>query len=238
MGSLTAPGSLIIGGAVVAGTAGSVLFVGTGPVLAQSSKLTLPQPDVAGQGPTITAGIAVTAVSPLAITQTWNAAGVTFPGLTLTITDTASAAGSLGLSILGGAGGVTNLISVGKTGIVTAGLSYKISASNVTMDTSGVSIEDNSRITSVSTDWSISRIAANVVGIGTGAAGSFAGRLKLTSAIVAGTTIANLNGAPTIGERATVTDALAPALGVAVAAGGAAQAAVWWNGANWTVTGI
>jgi hypothetical protein len=40
------------------------------------------------------------------------------------------------------------------------------------------------------------------------------------------------------GTHATVNDALAPAIGSNVSAGGAAKAAVWCNGANWTVTGI
>lgn len=46
----------------------------------------------AGAGVTIPAGTATTAVSPLAMTQTWNAAGVTFPGITFNATDTASTA--------------------------------------------------------------------------------------------------------------------------------------------------
>ena len=44
--------------------------------------------------------------------------------------------------------------------------------------------------------------------------------------------------AGTLGDTAYVTDALAPAVGVAVAGGGAANAKVWYNGAVWTVTGI
>ena len=84
----------------------------------------------------------------------------------------------------------------------------------------------------------VSWISNGLVGIGTGAQGSFAGRLKLTSAIAVGVAVASLNAAPTTGEIQSVTDSLAPALGATVAAGGAAKALVWYNGANWTVIGI
>ena len=74
----------------------------------------------AGAGPAITAGTATTDVQALSATQTWNASGVAFTGWKFTITDTASAAGSLAMQILGGAAGTTNLISVSKGGAVTA----------------------------------------------------------------------------------------------------------------------
>lgn len=62
------------------------------------------------------AGVATTAVAALAILQTWNNAGVTFPGLKFTVTDTASAAGSMAFQLLGGAAGATSLLSVDKAG--------------------------------------------------------------------------------------------------------------------------
>lgn len=43
---------------------------------------------------------------------------------------------------------------------------------------------------------------------------------------------------PTTGMVARVTDASAPAVGSTVTGGGAAQALVWYNGANWTVIGV
>lgn len=76
---------------------------------------------VAGKGLYLSPGTATTDVQALSATQTWNASGVAFTGLKYTITDTASAAGSLAMQILGGAAGTTNLFSVGKTGIVTVG---------------------------------------------------------------------------------------------------------------------
>lgn len=54
-------------------------------------------------------------------TQTWNAGGVTFRGFDITITDTASAAGSTGFRVLGGAAGTTVEFSVDKSGNLTAG---------------------------------------------------------------------------------------------------------------------
>jgi hypothetical protein len=56
--------------------------------------------------------------------------------------------------------------------------------------------------------------------------------------IVTALTVATLPGTPLTGMMARVTDALAPAVGVTVAAGGAAQALCWYNGANWTVIGV
>ena len=87
-------------------------------------------------------------------------------------------------------------------------------------------------------DSGLSRISAGLIGVGTGAAGSFAGRLKLTSAIAAGVAVGSLNASPTTGEIQSVTDALTPVAGAAVAAGGAAKALVWWNGAQWTVVAV
>ena len=59
-------------------------------------------------------------VQALSATQTWNASGVTFTGWKYTITDTASAAGSLAMQILGGAAGTTSLFKVTKAGQVDA----------------------------------------------------------------------------------------------------------------------
>ena len=52
-----------------------------------------------------------------------------------------------------------------------------------------------------------------------------------------GVTVAGLP-TPSTGMIARVTDALAPATGATVVGGGAAQALVWYNGANWTVIGV
>lgn len=87
-------------------------------------------------------------------------------------------------------------------------------------------------------DIYLNRISAGLASFGTAAGTGFAGRLKLTSIIAAGVAVGSLNAAPTTGEIQSVTDALAPAAGAAVAAGGAAKALVWYNGAQWTVIGV
>ena len=97
----------------------------------------------AGAGPSITAGTATTDVNALSATQTWNAAGVAFTGWKFTITDTASAAGSLAMQILGGASGTTNLISVSKAGNMTLGTAPTISSTsgNLTLAAPGGEVQ-------------------------------------------------------------------------------------------------
>jgi hypothetical protein len=78
-----------------------------------------------------------------------------------------------------------------------------------------------------------------VVGTPTGGsqgAGTVAAQSGL--AITDSIAIASLPASPGVGWMRSVHDALAPAIGVAVASGGAANALVWWNGAQWTVWGI
>lgn len=62
----------------------------------------------------------LTTSKPFVGTQTWNAAGVSFEGLKLNITETASAAGSNYLVINGGAAGTTAEFVVNKGGAVNA----------------------------------------------------------------------------------------------------------------------
>ena len=50
--------------------------------------------------------------------------------------------------------------------------------------------------------------------------------------------IGSLPASPVLGMVAAVTDANTPIIGSTVAAGGSAKALVWYNGANWTVSGI
>ena len=83
-------------------------------------------------------------------------------------------------------------------------------------------------------DFGFSRTGAGTGAIGTGATGSFAGRLKLTSTITAAVAVGSLNASPTIGEVQTVNDALAVTIkGATVANGGSAVCQVMWNGSNW-----
>ena len=218
-------------------------------------------------------GTITTAIGPQTWTETRNAAGVTFPGLKYTITDTASAAGSLAMQILGGAAATTHIFSLNKIGVAafavgavgTPSISFTGAAGGWFQDSGGrfAFTVDNTntefilasaefrfgsarRLTWASgadpvtnaDDTGLSRISAGLIGVGTGAAASFAGRFKFTSGIAAAVAVGALNAAPTVGEIQSVNDALAPVAGAAVAAGGAANALVWYNGAQWTVIGV
>ena len=63
----------------------------------------------------------ITTSQPFTLTQTWNAGGVTFNGWKLAITDTASAAASRPLNILGGASATTELLYLTVAGRLYAG---------------------------------------------------------------------------------------------------------------------
>lgn len=63
----------------------------------------------------------ITTSAPLSGAQTWNAGGVSFIGMKLTFTETASAAGSQYLQILGGAAGTTQMLAVNKDGALALG---------------------------------------------------------------------------------------------------------------------
>ncbi len=105
---------------LAAGTAGGLMWQstdGANPIPAWSSKWTLNT-----SGTLTGAAGSITASTPaIAITQTWNAVGTTFKGLTMTITDTTSAAGSLPIEVLGGASGTTALLQLSKDGALRTG---------------------------------------------------------------------------------------------------------------------
>jgi len=71
-------------------------------------------------GGTMTGALAVTpgtlATTGLRLAQTWNSAGVTCRGLEVAVTNTASAAASTLFRVCGGAGGVTEYLSVNASG--------------------------------------------------------------------------------------------------------------------------
>jgi hypothetical protein len=67
---------------------------------------------------------------------------------------------------------------------------------------------------------------------------AFAGFASANMQAATAYTVATLPGTPGTGMIARVTDALAPTIGMTVAAGGAAYALVNYNGANWTVIGV
>jgi hypothetical protein len=65
-----------------------------------------------GEGLTLAAGTATTAVSALNISQTLNNAGVTFAPVKISITETAFASGTLLFQVLGGAAGTTSVFKI------------------------------------------------------------------------------------------------------------------------------
>ncbi len=164
-------------------------------------------------GSTTLSGATVTTSKPLLnLAQTWNAGGVTFTGLKLNVTDTASAAASLLLDLqvasvtkfkvvkdgtiqVGPGTNGTHSVALGfngagiygdtsgRVGIVPNGTGYGValissSAFNLDRDiTLGWASSNNF---GGNPDVALSRISANLLGLGTGAAASFAGSLKLT----------------------------------------------------------
>ena len=91
----------------------------------------------------------ITTSKPLALTQTWNAGGVTFDALTVAISDTASAAGSRLLRLLSGASGTTEKFSVDKSGNVaiagdaTVSGSLTVNGTVTTVNTANLAVTDS-----------------------------------------------------------------------------------------------
>lgn len=85
----------------------------------------------------------------LSTTATWNNAGVTFVHWKAVITDTASAAGSLPIQILGGAAGSTSLFTLSKTGLGTfAGSVFSTGGGFVAASTSSIGFNNTTLIQS------------------------------------------------------------------------------------------
>lgn len=95
-------------------------------------------PDSGGNALTLTNGTLTASAPALTITSTWNNSGVTFTGIQATVTDTASAVGSLLMKLVTGA---TTEFSVRKDGVVSIALGGAIGiggglagAANVSMN--------------------------------------------------------------------------------------------------------
>jgi hypothetical protein len=93
----------------------------------------------------------------------------------------------------------------------------------------------SSAAASTSADTSLSRIAAGVIGCGTGAAASVAGQCYGATIRTGQTTFVGLPAAATVGAgaRAFITDAVACTFAAAVAGGGAVPCPVYSDGAAW-----
>ena len=140
----------------------------------------------AGQGPSITAGTAVTDVSALSITRTNNNAAV-IKGVEIVYTDTSSNSAFLPLSILGGASGTSELFKSDKYGTVTVAGNFRSGTSG-----NGFYNPDNAGtgyVLGASNDANLSRISPGVIGVGTGGPGSTAGSLKLTGLEAVGSAV-------------------------------------------------
>lgn len=166
----------------------------------------------------------------LNLTATWNDAADTFRGVDITITDTNSASGSTPLRVMGGAAGTTALMSVNKTGRITAtdlllaagsftatglgiGAGFIYSGSGLLAGrTNGLLLSLNSKIQFSSgsyldgtMDTVLERLAAGALGVTDGAGGWGSLRLGTTSdAIRVGTHSAI--GAETVTGYITVKD--------------------------------
>lgn len=180
--------------AYLGGTSASILAPGG------QSKLT--QYSTAGAGPAITAGTAASAVNALSITQTWNYNAAAITGILANFTDTSSHASTLLMDLQ--VGGVSQF-SIGKGGAVTVtgGSGFGVQSRDVYAatnlgvrigTTSGVDMRSdagnlqfgsalnvswtNGNANGGSLDTNFSRIAAGIVGVGTGASGNTSGILK------------------------------------------------------------
>lgn len=101
---------------------GQVALSASGAAVLTASPTTLTIPSgvtlASGSGGWTFASGTLTTSNPFAVTQTWNAGGVSFVGLNFVFTETASAAASNYVQILGGASGTTTEFSVQKTGLI------------------------------------------------------------------------------------------------------------------------
>ncbi len=147
------------------------------------------------EGPlTITGGTVTVSTPFLQATQSWNAAGVTFTGMKVNVTDTASASGSLLQDLQ--VGGVSKF-SITKAGAVTAasnlsvatGAAYQINGTSVLNATTLGSGVTGSSLTSVGT-LTAGAVPASLVTAGTFGAGAytFPGALAITGAFTGATT--------------------------------------------------
>ena len=118
------------------GTSGAAWGAITGTLSAQTDLQTALDAKLDKAGGTMTGALAITAgsltTSPLAVTQTFNNAGVTCRGLEWSVSDTNSAAASTLLRLLGGAAGSTERFKVDKSGNTTVAGTLTVGAGTFT----------------------------------------------------------------------------------------------------------
>lgn len=149
-GTVTATAGALTANAVMLGAGGTdskvLASLGTtGQVLTSNGAGTPPSFQAAAGGglPLTGTGATVTTDTPLLdLTETWNAGGITFNGIKLTITNTASAAASKLIDLRVGAGSVWNVARTGDmtiTGSSTASTVSNIAAGSVRIAQAGAS---------------------------------------------------------------------------------------------------
>ena len=170
---------------------GGIPYCPTATTIATSANLTYAAST--GEGLVVDAGTATTDLNAFRLTQTMNAAAVAFTGSKWTFTEGASgtAAGTLLFDVwYGTSGAEASMFRIDKSGNCISQLNFQSygghlllrAANSFVGGTSGGTMGfSSSAIDNVGTnDTAISRISAGVIGVGTGAQGSFAGSLQLT----------------------------------------------------------
>lgn len=109
------------------------------------------------------------------------------------------------------------------------------SAGQIVTSSGGVIGISSGTAGATSSDVALSRLSAGVFGVGTGAQGSVAG--KISASTHRCPTAATFPASPATGDIAAVSTATAPAIGSAIALGGAVFALGVYNGAQWTCIG-
>jgi hypothetical protein len=169
-----------------------------------NSAVKFSQTGVAGRGPDITAGTAASAVSALALTQTWNYNSAALDGVLWTFTDTSSHASTNAFRILCGASGTTVCFRVSKGGALLAdSLALNLGGSTAfQISTSGFGFYGGIKQSGTGTlfgsaptgmfgwgsgngfsafDTAISRISAGIMALGNGTDGDKAGEFQTST---------------------------------------------------------
>jgi hypothetical protein len=143
---------------------------------------------------------------------------------------TTDGSGNLGISGAFAAGSYTDFANTksGTQNGITVDVTNQLSSTTVTVSAVAATAAQAGIVTTSAQTYGGVKTFDDGIIIGAGATATL--RLK-------GYTVATLP-AGVAGEEAYVNDALAPVLGNNVVGGGAAYAKVWYNNANWTVTGI
>lgn len=177
-------------------------------------------------------GTVTTSAPIIAATQTWNAGGVTFTGVSIAITNTASAAASLPFQVLGGAAGATNLFSVridGLTTVTSGGLT-------VTAGSLGVYVAPDTNIaikltgTMTGTGATQSVVSARMTFASTTITGGTGVDVAIATAAAAFTLVSGYGvniGSPTIGAASAITTLYG--LHIANQTGGGTNYAIYTN---------